>query len=199
MGLSIHAAVGDSKINLFGHLVPKPRINQELFVDMVPSSCWFSNLRSELTAKEWRLVKDKTTALAGGCCEVYGGRGPKWPVECHERWGFNLETGVQTLLGVIALCPDCHLATHMGLARVKDLEEKAEAQLMRVNGWTHAQTLKHIDEAEDLWIERSSVDRWLLNATWILDFVDLSDKTKDKINGHAKGLIKRIVGDKHVH
>ena len=57
-----------------------------LTIELVPQTCWFSNVRSEVSAADWDRLRKLTSNAAGGRCEVCGGRGPRWPVECHEIW-----------------------------------------------------------------------------------------------------------------
>ena len=165
----------------------------ELFVDLIPTSAWFSNLRSELTPDEWKLVKTATYRAAGYRCEKCSGRGSEHPVECHERWHFDMQAGVQTLLGTIALCPDCHEATHFGYARVKGRGDVARATLMRVNGWTRDEADRHISAAMAEGKRRSAVT-WTLDARWLIDqFPSLSSLTQQKILDHAAGVRARPV------
>lgn len=158
-----------------------------LFIDLVPRSAWFSNLRSELTAPEWDLVRKKTYRLAGFVCQACGGKGPAHPVECHERWTFSDAEAVQTLAGVVALCPACHEATHYGLARVRGREAFARAQLLRVNGWSVSQLNTHVNDAMDTYQRRSEIP-WTLDARWLLDYVALSEATQERILAHAAKL-----------
>lgn len=161
--------------------------NQRLFVDLVPKTAWFSNLRSELTGGEWEMVKQLTFTKAGYACEVCGGRGSQHPVECHERWDYNEATCVQTLIGTIALCPSCHQSTHYGLADVRGQGRQALAHLMRVNRWSKDQAECHIKQAFIDWSRRNRM-MWILDARWIISVVPLSEKTVKKINDHASSL-----------
>lgn len=161
--------------------------NTQLFIDLVPRSAWLSNLRSELTSAEWDLVRKKTYRQAGFVCQACGGQGPKHPVECHERWSFSTAEAVQTLAGLVALCPACHEATHYGLARVRGREAFARAQLLRVNAWTVAQLNAHVNEAMATYRRRSEI-HWTLDTRWLLDYVALSDATKESILAHAAKL-----------
>ncbi len=165
-----------------------------LFVDLVPNSAWFSNMRSELTKEEWELVKKATFKTARNLCEICGDRGPQHPVECHERWHYDLQTKVQTLVRTIALCPACHESTHFGLARVKGRDREAKQHLMHVNGWDDAKANQHILQAMNEWQQRSKI-KWKLDARCLLDFVPLSDGTRKKINDHAVGLSERKIQD----
>jgi hypothetical protein len=167
---------------------------RSLFIDLVPKTAWFSNLRSELTVDEWEKVKKATFTAANYLCEVCGGRGPKHPVECHERWLYDSKDKVQTLTRTVALCPACHESTHFGLARVKGRAHEAKQHLMQVNGWNDAQAMQHIQGAMDEWVSRSKI-QWKLDARWLLSFVQVSDTSKKKILDHAEGLEDRKIQD----
>lgn len=169
-----------------------PGTRASLYVDLVPSSAWFSNLRSELTQEEWGAVKKKTFRSASYRCQACGGVGPKHPVECHERWRFDHDSGIQTLVGTIAFCPACHEATHFGLARVRGRDRIAIQQLMCVNRWSEAQVMEHVNKAMEEWKGRSRI-RWKLDARWLLNFVVVSDATQKKILGHAEGICNRKI------
>lgn len=170
------------------------RIDSEplLFIDLVPTTAWFSNLRSELTGPEWELVKRSTFAITQYCCEACGGKGLAHPVECHERWLYDQVTRVQTLIRTVALCPACHQSTHYGLARVQGHGIEAKKHIMLVNGWTANQVEQHIRETMKEWKNRSNV-KWKMDARWLLDFVPLSETTTTKILTFAKGLGERVV------
>lgn len=161
--------------------------NSLLLVDLVPKTAWFSNLRSELTVGEWEMLKQITFTNAGYSCQACGGRGSSHPVECHERWDYNEITCVQTMIGTIALCPDCHQATHYGLAEVRGQGRPAMFHLMRVNQWDRGQAEYHIKQAFIDWGRRSRI-MWILDARWILGVVPLSEKSTNKINAHASSL-----------
>jgi hypothetical protein len=162
-----------------------------LYVDLVPRTAWFENLRAELSAAEWAQVRAWTYRVSDCRCEACGGRGPDHPVEAHERWQFDLKTGVQTLLGISALCPDCHEATHYGFARTQGRGEFAIEWLMHVNGWTRIETSQHVAVAMDAWRVRSA-RRWQLDARWLLgQFPAMSAATREKIEAHAAGLPAR--------
>lgn len=175
-------------------MLSSPSKNEVLFVDLVPRSTWFSNLRSELTKTEWEQVKNKTFKAANYLCEVCGGHGTQHPVECHERWHFDSQTKAQTLVRTIALCPACHETTHYGLACIKGRDREAKQHLMQVNGWNDAKANQHIQQAMDEY-ERRSETNWKLDARCLLDFVPLSDSTKIKINDHSAGLSERKIQD----
>ena len=142
---------------------------QDLTIELVPATCWFSNVRSEVSEEDWKKLKRITFQKAKDRCEVCGGRGPKWPVECHEIWHYNDEEHVQTLTGLIALCPACHEVKHLGFANVSGRGDIAAQHLARVNGWTMEETEKYIDEQFNIWTWRSKHE-WQLDISWLDQF-----------------------------
>lgn len=153
-----------------------------LYVDLVPKTAWFSNLRSELSEDEWNAVRKQVYSNSGSVCSICSGRGPKHPVEAHERWIFDIETRTQTLLRIEALCPACHEATHMGLANVKGNGERAAKRLMYVNGWTPEQVDSHVANAFMTWEYLSRIDDWKLDASALLAYSGLTEETLRRID-----------------
>lgn len=137
-----------------------------LTIELIPESTWSINVRSEVSKEEWDTLRKYVYRKANYRCDVCRGRGPKWPVECHEIWEFDKERSVQRLAGLTALCPDCHQVKHYGRARVIGKEREAFQHLMRVNSWTDTQAREHVRSAMDLWAVRSEV-QWTVDLTWL--------------------------------
>jgi 5-methylcytosine-specific restriction endonuclease McrA len=137
-----------------------------LDIELVPSTVWYSNLRSELTKAQWDHLRKNCYRAAGYVCEICGGKGPKWPVECHEIWDFNDETRTQTLTGLIALCPSCHEVKHIGLAGKRGRGEIARDHLAQVNNWTTEKAEAFIEGSFLVWAERSEF-QWTLDISWV--------------------------------
>src|ERR1044071_5919999 len=97
----------------------------KLTIELVPKTCWCSNLRDHLSKEEWDVVKKYTSKNAGYICEICSGKGDKWPVECHEIWLYDDKRKIQTLERTIALCPSCHEVKHFGLASINGRSEQA--------------------------------------------------------------------------
>jgi hypothetical protein len=136
-----------------------------LFVDLVPRSCWFTNVRSCVTQQDWERLRRPIFRRAGYRCEACGAtedRETRRWLEAHERWYYNDHTGVQSLRRLIALCSPCHLTTHFGYANVTGRTDQALAHLRTVTGMTDREAWAHIDAAQNLWIARS-------RRTWKLD------------------------------
>lgn len=129
-----------------------------LFVDLVPSTCWFTNVRSCVTERDWERLRRMVVGRAGQRCEVCQAaadrRQGRW-LEVHERWTYDDRTRVQRLGRLICLCTPCHTVTHFGLAQLRGREAEAKRHLMAVTGMGPAQAQEHIDQAFEVWYARS--------------------------------------------
>jgi len=153
--------------------------NKLLTIELVPRTVWFSNLRSILKESQWGKIKRKTFAKAGYRCEICGGCGLKWPVECHEIWNYDDEKKIQILSGLIALCPSCHEVKHIGLATKNGRRDIAAQHLSKINNWRQKLTDSYINEQFDKWKERS-------NYSWQLDISYLKDEFNIEIDLHER-------------
>ncbi|MDD5002074.1 MAG: HNH endonuclease [Thiomonas arsenitoxydans] len=155
-----------------------------LYVDLVPQTAWYDNLRALLQTDEWDAVRRAVYRRAGHRCQICGGQGEKWPVEAHERWAFDDAAGVQSLRDIEALCPACHTVTHFGLAEIRGKKQEAFSHLMRVNAWSADQARKHVDEAFATW-QRRGQRRWSLDARKVFEFAELSLGSRQTIERFA--------------
>lgn len=142
-----------------------------LFVDLVPSSCWFTNVRTCVSAQDWERLRRMITRRAGWKCEACGAgedrAALRW-LEAHERWAYDDHTGVQTLRRLICLCSDCHTTTHIGYANVTGCAQHALAHLRTVTGMSATEVDRHVSAAYDMW-------GWRSLRTWQLDLSILTD------------------------
>ena len=131
----------------------------DLFVDLVPKSCWFTNVRSCVTKESWDRIRDAVCDRAGYRCEVCGATrdsaSKRW-IEAHERWQFDDDLQIQKLVRLVALCSDCHNVTHLGRSRKWGGGKKAFEHLVKVTGMTEREAIKHIEEAYRVVEARSS-------------------------------------------
>lgn len=139
-----------------------------LTIELIPQTTFFKNLRSELSAKQWDSLRQSVYQKANYQCEICGGRGGKHPAECHEIWEY--QTPIQKLVGLIALCPNCHMVKHWGLTQLRGKENIAKNHLARVNGWTQTQIQQHIDKSFLEWHNRNSV-QWELNLDMLKELI----------------------------
>ncbi|MHA1067165.1 hypothetical protein ACR9GP_25420 [Enterobacter ludwigii] len=87
-------------------------------------------------------------------------------MECHEIWHYDDDWQCQTLTGLIALCPSCHEVKHMGFSGLRGKKDEAVAHLALVNGWSLQGAFDYVDEAFDVWRERSR-HAWKLDISWL--------------------------------
>ncbi|EOZ9391034.1 hypothetical protein ACQYE5_002990 [Enterobacter cancerogenus] len=148
-----------------------------LTIELVSRSCWFDNVRSAVSSTDWKRLRQQTARTAGWKCQICGGKGPRWPVECHEIWHYDDDRQCQTLTGLIALCPSCHEVKHMGFSGLRGKKDEAVAHLALVNGWSLQGAFDYVDEAFDVWRERSR-HAWQLDISWLeTQGIKLRDET----------------------
>lgn len=136
-----------------------------LTVELVPSSNWMKNVRSELS-EDWGRIKRISYKKAGYRCEICGGVGDKHPVECHEIWDYDIDNKVQKLIGLISLCPTCHKVKHSGLAIVNGEEDIIVNQLMLINDWQKEDVYKYLNEAFAIYDVLSMIN-WNLDLSFL--------------------------------
>ncbi|GIG66514.1 DUF5710 domain-containing protein [Phytomonospora endophytica] len=137
-----------------------------LFVDLVPSSCWFTNVRSCVPQRDWERIRRVVTGRAARRCEVCGEAGQR--LDVHERWAYDDARRVQALRRLICLCEPCHEVTHIGLAGIRGRADAAVAHLRAVTGMSGAEADAHVEDAFAVWRRRSA-------HTWTLDLGMLTD------------------------
>jgi len=138
-----------------------------LFVDLIPASCWFTNVRSCVSARDWDRLRTLVYGRAGNRCEACGAgvnRERQVWLEAHERWDYHHTSRTQRLRRLVCLCTRCHQATHFGYAEVTGRAEQALAQLCAVNHWTRRDAEAHIAAAASMWRLRSETD-WSLDLS----------------------------------
>ena len=142
----------------------------KLSIELIPATSWFDNVRSFLRKGEWDLIKTACYTRAGRRCEICGGKGPSHPVECHEIWHYDEVRKVQSLQGLIALCPSCHRVKHLGnTARLGKYHlDNAMRHLRRVNGWNEETADAYVRLMFAQWHERTR-HSWKVDPAWLHD------------------------------
>lgn len=141
----------------------------KLNFELVPDSCWYSNLRSILSPAQWNAVRKEAYARADGRCAVCGT--PTRRLEAHERWEYDEKNAVQKLADVIAVCHKCHSVMHIGRTQLMGGEEEASAHFMKVNGCTYAEYRKALGEANEAHRRRNLVPEWKLDLSYLKKFI----------------------------
>jgi hypothetical protein len=142
-----------------------------LFVDLIPSTSWFTNVRSAVDRRDWERLRQMVYRRAGYRCEACGCHRDTpagLHMEAHERFSYDLATGMQKLRRLVCLCTACHGTTHFGFAQISGEEQAAMGHLQFVTGMNYNQARRHIAEAFDLWDIRNGT-RWQLDLSVISD------------------------------
>lgn len=147
---------------------------KKLTIELVPSTAWYTNVRSNTTQAEWDTIRKKSYKKAGSKCEICGdvgqNQGVRHSVECHEIWEYDDAEHKQTLVGLVSLCPYCHKVKHPGLAQMKGEGDIVIAQLMKVNEITKEEASDYLSESFAIWRERSNYE-WELDISYIEKFL----------------------------
>lgn len=140
----------------------------KLGFELVPDSCWYSNLRSILSPAQWDVVRKEAYSRAGGKCMICGA--PCLRLEAHERWEYDDKNKIQKLADVVAICKSCHEVIHIGRTQLTGGEERACAHFMKVNNCSYAEYRKALGEANTLHRERNKVNEWKLDISYLKKF-----------------------------
>jgi len=144
-----------------------PAVPPKLTIELVPRPLWGQSI-AQLHKLQWDKLRKPCYRAAGYRCEICGGKGPAHPVEAHEVWEYTDDgiRGVQRLVRLIALCPDCHGTKHLGFTRTV----KGEAEygrlldhMVAVNGWGRGDNAQRmLDDvlraAEAEWERRNRIE-----------------------------------------
>jgi len=144
-----------------------------LCVDLMPKTCWWTNLAHLLQPSEWTRLQRLVCTRANNTCETCGKEGlelqPERERHIEGRWEYRSASQLQRLVRVLLLCDNCYYSTRMGLARIKDRSESATTHLTKILNQPTKLVTQHIDEAFQVWRDRSlcnwDVDLYILTAS----------------------------------
>jgi hypothetical protein len=134
-----------------------------LSLNLIPSTSWWKNARSEIPKSEWDRVRKQVYQKANYTCEICGVKSER--LDCNELWEYK--GNEQILIGLEAICRNCHLTQHMGYASISGKGQQALEHLLKVNKWTPEQGQKYVLEKFSEWGERSK-KKWTLNLDYLV-------------------------------
>lgn len=158
--------INNNPLNLIGE--DREYMGNELFVDLIPSTCWFTNVRYCVHPNEWDRLRQHIYSRVNYLCECCGvdSKETGQQLEAHERWEYNIENNTQKLIRLVALCHECHRVTHIGKAQLDGELKEAVKHLQKVRGFTIEDCDNHIQEAYKLWRIRNERE-WELDLSLI--------------------------------
>ncbi len=143
---------------------------KKLDFELVPDGCWYSNLRSILSKKEWDFLKAEAKKTANGRCMICGAKTDR--LEAHEKWEYDLDSCTQKLIDIIAVCKDCHSVIHIGRTQLLGDIERAENHYMKVNNCTYSEFRKELGKANEIHKLRNGVSEWKLDLTYLKKYIE---------------------------
>lgn len=152
----------------------------KLEIELVPRTCWFSNLRKTLTRREWDIIRKYTYGLSkDSSCMICGSKEGR--LNAHEIWEYDLNTHTQKLIGLVALCDDCHMVKHIGFAQLNGKFEEAADHFCLINNCDLEVFNEKIVRAKELFDNRSNIDNWKLDISYLKDigFTEIYNKYKN--------------------
>lgn len=156
----------------------------KLEIELVPETCWYSNVRSEVTKSQWDKLRKECYRRAKHKCEICSdsglNQGFKWPVECHEIWNYDDKNKHQKLIGLIALCPYCHKVKHPGLASMRGETHIVISQLMKVNNISKLEANEYLQKSFRIFEERSNY-KWTSDISYIDTYFDDTQKNIESL------------------
>lgn len=141
----------------------------KLSFEIVPETCWYSNLRKKISKKNWDIIRKGIYAKYNHNCGICGVNDR---LNCHEIWDYDDSKYIQYLKGFIALCDMCHHVKHIGFAKILANEGKLDFGIVvdhfcKVNKCSKEDFERLESEAWKVWEERSK-------HKWVTDFGEYS-------------------------
>jgi hypothetical protein len=138
----------------------------KLTIELIPESAWGENLRKYLPKEIWEKIRKEVFRKANYKCSICGKRGK---LHCHEVWEYDDQNHILKLKGFMALCENCHLIKHWGMATILASEGKIKLEdlikhFMEVNNCDRLTFEEHKKEAIQKFNERSRHE-WLIDIS----------------------------------
>lgn len=137
-----------------------------LFIDLIPKSCWLKNICYAVHPSDWIPLKEYLCERVNHCCECCQENCFN-TLEIHERWKFDDDIKLMTLVRLIALCKKCHRTSHMGFIKAGPDREEAMFQLCTIAKISKGQASNQLSNAFSVWKERN-LHRWTCNTSLLL-------------------------------
>ena len=140
-----------------------------LTVEVIPTSLHGKNPRQVFGQRWWDQQRRAVYRKAGYRCEICGGVGSRHPVEAHERFVYDetVTPPCQRVIGLIALCPQCHAVKHLYRTGEVSIEkndphiyQRALDHLARINGWDATTRSAYLAQVRADFKRREALGPW---------------------------------------
>jgi hypothetical protein len=157
------------------------RSSLKLNPELIPKTCWYSNVRDHVTKSQWDIIRKHVYARAGHKCVICNGHGKEQGfnhrVEAHETWDYNHRNNTQTLTNILSLCPECHRCMHLGLAKVKGWYDRSMEWLAEINNMNPDEA-HFLSECAFADFNNRSNYEWSLNLDYLAEYYNLKVEIK---------------------
>lgn len=130
-----------------------------LTIQPIPADSRRASLANLMPHDQWDRLRRSVYSKARHRCQICGREGRMY---AHEKWYFNEETGVQYLMGVEALCQDCHDVKHLFFIRNSPRRAILLRHFLAVNHVTRERGIQYL---VDVYRRQQKLDRtnWIVN------------------------------------
>ncbi len=142
----------------------------KLSFEIIPTSVWGYNLRSELSKSAWDYIRKDAYEKSNGKCTICGAYRKR--LEAHERWEFDISTKTQKLKDVIAVCHSCHSVIHIGRTQAIGEEDKAIIHFKKVNKVDYSVYIKALKLANEENQKLSQIYDWSLDLSYLKTYIE---------------------------
>lgn len=147
-----------------------------LTVQLTPRSVSGKSLATMLTVAEWDAIRHDVYAKYSHACAHCSAPADR----VNVLWDYNMNTRIQSLVGIEAACLQCGLVSHYQAVKTDQTDDMVHQHLMHVNGWDLGQVEMHLAEAIAEYEMRSAL-AWTMDASWLWTQYDISDTSKARL------------------
>ena len=147
-----------------------------LTVELTPRTVSGKSLSTMLTTDEWDTIRQDVYAKYNHTCPHCSAPADR----ANVLWHYNMNTRIQTLVGIEATCAQCGLVSHYQAVQDERTGGMAHQHLMQTNGWTLAQVQEHLTHAMAQYEMRSAVS-WTMDASWLWTHYAISDASRARL------------------
>lgn len=151
-------------------MVQEFNMEYKLKFELVPDGCWYSNLRTLLSKKQWDFLREDAKKRSSFKCAICGRQAKR--LEAHEVWSYDICNAVQKLEDIISVCRDCHSVIHIGRTQLKGDALRAEKHFMKVNNCSYSEYIYLLGKANEEHRKRNEISEWKLDLSWLERYVN---------------------------
>ena len=155
----------------------RKKIPVRLSVELVPATCFYKNVRTNISTADWNIIRKLIYKSANYKCQICFNVNQR--IECHELWVYEemldesykkIINRRQRLRSFVGLCTNCHQVKHIGLAKLKGYYTQAYNWLMLINKWDTKTTNLYLKYVQSQWENRSKYN-WFLDLSYLNEFL----------------------------